>query len=548
MNRTSFVRKLKQFLTLENFMNIQLLFGFYRKLHSTKWNTLGHFYCIAYFISVSSIAVHCLIYVVNQYNKIPMILHLLMFIVFKFFSLLTKRQYLVTYVSRLKSFDKIVKYKYVNFDPYFSFGIYFLLIFFPLTDEVVFCVPYINLLTAIALLLLRTSNILTIAPSVLIFNLFWNRMKFIRYQFGTINENHFTTDEKCRTIKKFILVYKYLLDNFRQVNNHIKFTMMIHNMEDSSTRYESNDGLHKHFNWIHNCFNFFLLLNKNTSVYFVSISSTAVYFIIYVADTFNKIPMILRLVNFIVFKFFSLTKRQYLLIYVSRLKSFDKIVNYKYVNFDPYLSFGIYFLLIFIALTDEFLFCISYINVFTAIPLGLLRLSNILTITPSVLIFNLFWNRMKFIRCKLRKINENHFTTDEKCSTIKKFILVYKYLLDNFRQVNNHIKFTMMIHEGKQLLCFIKNALFILFITSLIPIFQELILNEYDEIKKILAMGLMNYNETAQRTLLYDAIQYLLIRPPRYTIWRILPLDMSLMTGFTNISIGYIIVLISFYY
>ncbi|VVC98390.1 unnamed protein product, partial [Leptidea sinapis] len=300
MNRISFVRKLKQFLTLENFMNIQLLFGFYRKFHSTKWNVMGHFYCIAYFISLSSIAVYCLIFIANSYNKIPMVLHLVTFIVLTIFSLLTKRQYLLIYVSRLKSFDKIVNYKSVNFDPYFSFGIYFLLIFNLVTDAMFYCLSSINVITAIVMVILKTSNIFTIAPSVLIFNLFRNRMKFIRYKLGKINENHFTTDEKCHTIKKFMLVYKYLLDNFRQVSNHIKFTVnnatcsdqlysfrisnsstystlrcntilidtssKIHNMEDFSTRYESNDGFHKPFNWIYYCFNFILLLASSTIV------------------------------------------------------------------------------------------------------------------------------------------------------------------------------------------------------------------------------------------------------------------------------------------
>ncbi|XP_050362971.1 uncharacterized protein LOC126781893 [Nymphalis io] len=50
------------------------------------------------------------------------------------------------------------------------------------------------------------------------------------------------------------------------------------------------------------------------------------------------------------------------------------------------------------------------------------------------------------------------------------------------------------------------------------------------------------------REMIYEALEYLETRPPRYMIWHVFPIDINLVTGLIELCTTYIIILLQFRY
>uniref|UniRef100_A0A2A4JJM3 Gustatory receptor n=1 Tax=Heliothis virescens TaxID=7102 RepID=A0A2A4JJM3_HELVI len=75
-------------------------------------------------------------------------------------------------------------------------------------------------------------------------------------------------------------------------------------------------------------------------------------------------------------------------------------------------------------------------------------------------------------------------------------------------------------------------------------IVTEMVINEYVQIKKILTSQLHITSDESLRFELQTALQYLNLRPFRYTLCRAVPLDINLLLTTASICITYIIVLL----
>ncbi|XP_050679993.1 uncharacterized protein LOC126975923 [Leptidea sinapis] len=171
-----------------------------------------------------------------------------------------------------------------------------------------------------------------------------------------------------------------------------------------------------------------------------------------------------------------------------------------------------------------------------------LRITAVISNADTVLVFNLYCNRIKCIRRKLDEL-KNISCLDQKNSTVKKFLVTYKHLLDIYTPMANVVNFL----EGSHFLTLSHYSISIIYNISLVPFLQETILFEYDTIKTILAKEISTCTDKELRVLLFDAVKYITVRPPRHTIWRIIPMDIGLSKTFIEISINYLIVIISFF-
>ncbi|PZC80225.1 hypothetical protein B5X24_HaOG215031 [Helicoverpa armigera] len=69
-------------------------------------------------------------------------------------------------------------------------------------------------------------------------------------------------------------------------------------------------------------------------------------------------------------------------------------------------------------------------------------------------------------------------------------------------------------------------------------------IHEYDQIKKILTTQILKTSDECLRFELQTALQYVRLRPFRYTLCRAVPLDINLLFTTVSICITYTIVLL----
>ncbi|CAG4990835.1 unnamed protein product [Colias eurytheme] len=112
----------------------------------------------------------------------------------------------------------------------------------------------------------------------------------------------------------------------------------------------------------------------------------------------------------------------------------------------------------------------------------------------------------------------------------------------------NQLSISYIIEEGFtfQSLYFGFQSTFGLYFATATPLFQELVLNEYDKIKAILGNELIACDDAKLHYHLHRAIEYIETRPPVRTLWRILPMDISLIKNFISAMITYILIIVSF--
>uniref|UniRef100_A0A2A4JTB6 Gustatory receptor n=1 Tax=Heliothis virescens TaxID=7102 RepID=A0A2A4JTB6_HELVI len=73
-------------------------------------------------------------------------------------------------------------------------------------------------------------------------------------------------------------------------------------------------------------------------------------------------------------------------------------------------------------------------------------------------------------------------------------------------------------------------------------IITEMVIHEYVQIKKILTSQLIKTSDESLRFELQTALQYLNLRPFKYTLCRVMPLDINLLFTTASICVTYVIV------
>ncbi|XP_045533690.1 uncharacterized protein LOC123720898 [Pieris brassicae] len=196
------------------------------------------------------------------------------------------------------------------------------------------------------------------------------------------------------------------------------------------------------------------------------------------------------------------------------------------------------------------------------------EISKTISNLPSVMIYEMLWSRMAFLR-KWMSSKLMHGNLDEKQFCLRKFLHLYKTLLNNVTNVYNILvmqAFMELVYYFVTLLADVHSAivlvirkgtwdisLSILIISStnfllllLGPLFLELTLKEYEQLLSLISTELMQSKEDAYREQILTTLDYLEVRPPRYTIWRIISMNLKQMVTVFDLLVTYVIVLLSF--
>ncbi|CAH0721445.1 unnamed protein product, partial [Brenthis ino] len=122
---------------------------------------------------------------------------------------------------------------------------------------------------------------------------------------------------------------------------------------------------------------------------------------------------------------------------------------------------------------------------------------------------------------------------------------MYKHLLDTFYRNDNSVK--LLGHIGISLNT-IAEAIINTIMMCSATFLAEMVLNEYDEVKEMLGDLLIMNKDEDIRKMIYECLEYIETRPPRYSIWRIFSLDIQLFIGFIQLCSTYVIIVLQFQY
>nr|QYF65465.1 gustatory receptor 8 [Pieris rapae] len=261
-------------------------------------------------------------------------------------------------------------------------------------------------------------------------------------------------------------------------------------------------------------------------------------------------------------------KEKYFLIFYKNLETIDIFLKYN-KKFDACLTIGIFSVIIFGQLIFE-------IVIFYPMDImyGLEKIVDLvlfLNLIIPYLIYEMYWQRMKYLRLFLQSKCVLSDDVNIKIFHLKKFVQIYKHLLDQVGKANRAIKVKMFfdiifsflkglidISVGiKYLIQLDSYQHFHIVTLILLPIlnlsfylngviFLDLVYDEYENIKASLVMEQVKCEDNKLHEEIVIALEYLEIRPPRYSVWRIFPLNFNLITAFVNNSVTYIVVLLSF--
>ncbi|CAF4841282.1 unnamed protein product [Pieris macdunnoughi] len=196
------------------------------------------------------------------------------------------------------------------------------------------------------------------------------------------------------------------------------------------------------------------------------------------------------------------------------------------------------------------------------------EISKTISNLPSVMIYEMLWSRMVFLR-KWLNSKLIHGNLDEKQFCLRKFLHLYKTLLDNVTKVYNILAIQALlelVYYFVTLLADVHSAIMLviskgiwdiplsILIISLInflllligPVFLELTLNEYEKLMSLISTELIHCKDEAYREQILTTLEYLEVRPPRYTIWRIISMDLKQVVSVFDLLVTYIIILLSF--
>ncbi|XP_047507751.1 uncharacterized protein LOC125051488 [Pieris napi] len=309
------------------------------------------------------------------------------------------------------------------------------------------------------------------------------------------------------------------------------------------------------------CFVFHILMCLVIQNFFDAIKPKEMY-------TFIKLLKLLMLVKVITNLCISLFyKEKYFLKFYKNLETIDKILKYD-KKFDSCITISI-FCVVFGQLIFEM---VTYTS--GDIMYGLQKLVDItLSLNPIIpsLIYEMYWQRMKYLRLFLQSKCVLSDDVNIKIFHLKKFVQIYKRILDIVGKANRAIKLKMFLdiiysflkglidiscgiasliqldsHQHFAVVTMILLTILKLCLYLIGVIFLDLVYDEFEKIKASLAMELVKCTDNKLHEEIEIALEYLEIRPPKYSVWRIFPLNFSLITALINYSVTYIIVLFSF--
>ncbi|CAK1549465.1 unnamed protein product [Leptosia nina] len=251
--------------------------------------------------------------------------------------------------------------------------------------------------------------------------------------------------------------------------------------------------------------------------------------------------------------------------------SIDKSLNLNEERKHAWRSFGLIVLLISI---EEIWEVIALNHIFgpnfdiSTCMSWLQHVNQVLSHTPTSIIYELSYLSMKCLRTYLNMHLKSDIAVNVKSCHLKKFIQAYKNLLDATNDANKVIKIKLffdlvfvfgsvvtdinLVFAGINLndlyLTFLPlvTALTTILLTLVGVIFLDLSRTEYEKIKTALAMELIKCEDADYHKEIMATVDFLEIRPPCYTLWRIFPLNINLIFGFVNCAIVYAIIILSF--
>lgn len=202
---------LKKIFILKNLLKLKLIFGLYSDCSSSKIIRLfAKLYCILY--NVVILVVH-LYFFPDNFADLT-ITSLLRMCTNILFSLCYKEKYMINLHSDISTIDKIIKFD--SSKNKFSASTFTFLFILIIKYISIYAFKYESnvFVVFVIVYLVNTTNYLSHLNSNIIFDLFHIRLKFIRENIVMkLNDKHLNVEDKLRTIKKFINVYKTLLDS-----------------------------------------------------------------------------------------------------------------------------------------------------------------------------------------------------------------------------------------------------------------------------------------------------------------------------------------------
>ncbi|XP_047508589.1 uncharacterized protein LOC125051989 [Pieris napi] len=254
-------------------------------------------------------------------------------------------------------------------------------------------------------------------------------------------------------------------------------------------------------------------------------------------------------------------KQEYFIRFYSGIRTLDNIIHFTKPK-SAWLV--VYLTLIVIKSAGNFTMFLD-LEFIPTLAIQMAEISKTVSNLPSVMIYEMLWSRMAFLR-KWLDSKLIHGNLDEKQFCLRKFLHLYKTLLDNITKVYKilalqafielvyhftkllfdiHASIVMMVKLRISLSIFVTSLLdFVLMIIG--PLFLELTLHEYDKLMSLISTELIQCKDRTYREQILTTLEYLEVRPPRFTVWRIISMNLKLVVTVVQLLATYIIVLLSF--
>lgn len=210
---------------------LRLTFGYYSDIFSsTTSRQLAIVYCLVYYF-VTTASLLSSLYLDQQmiYYNIPTVLH---FITAMIISIYTKDKSFLKFCDHMNIIDRMIGLK-----NGFNLKITNLLVFKSLltvtVENIIWSqyLPYISFLYIIkhwAMIFVLITNHLSHTTTIVTFELFWSRIKYInQYLNSKVLNKNISNNEKIYMLKKFLHQYKLILDNFNVNNRALKVTVSL---------------------------------------------------------------------------------------------------------------------------------------------------------------------------------------------------------------------------------------------------------------------------------------------------------------------------------
>ncbi|XP_045527267.1 uncharacterized protein LOC123715929 [Pieris brassicae] len=258
-------------------------------------------------------------------------------------------------------------------------------------------------------------------------------------------------------------------------------------------------------------------------------------------------------------------KQEYFTRFYSGIRTIDNIIHFT----KPKSAWLVAYLILIVFKSAGNIIMFLHLKFILSLAIQMAEISRTISNLPSVMIYEMLWSRMAFLR-KWLNSKLIHGNLDEKQFCLRKFLHLYKTLLDNVTKVYKILAlqaFIELVYHFTKLLFDTHSSIVMmltgsvdlkfsltLFVTSVLdfvvmisgPLFLELTLREYEKLMSLITTELVQCKDRTYREQILTTLEYLEVRPPRYTVWRIVSMNLKLMVTVVQLLVTYVIVLLSF--